>query len=379
MLAALASVVIAAQEPTISTSGPPPATAVKFQVETVVRNVRVPWEIVFTAPNRMLFTEREGRVRAVVDGDLRSEPLLVVEKVARTPGGENGLMGMCLHPDHERNRFVYLAYGYVDGRERDVRVVRYSDTGASLVEPVVILSGFPFGPNHAGCRIRFGPDGKLYITTGERFERDLAQSMTSLGGKILRVNDDGSAPEDNPFTGPEWKAQGARPEIWALGVRNPQGIDWQPGTGLLFETEHGPSVADGPPGGDELNIIRRGMNYGWPIVHHAQHRAGFESPLIEWTPAVAPASGMFYNGDLLPELKGSYLVGCLRGESIIRVVLDGERVERQETLLSGYGRIRALATGPDGAIYFSTSNRDGRGRPGALDDRICKIVPEEGP
>jgi glucose/arabinose dehydrogenase len=196
--------------------------------------------------------------------------------------------------------------------------------------------------------------------------------MDSLAGKTLRLNDDGTVPPDNPFV----SQQGARPEIWTYGHRNPQGIDFQPGTNLMFETEHGPSGFDGPGGGDEVNIVERGKNYGWPLIHHQQTREGLESPLLEYTPACAPASGMFYRGSLFAQFRGNFFFGCLRGERLIRVVLDGRKVVSQEDLLKGkYGRIREVAEGPEGAIYFSTSNKDGRGSPAKDDDRILKLVP----
>jgi glucose/arabinose dehydrogenase len=236
----------------------------------------------------------------------------------------------------------------------------------------VIIEDIPAAPNHAGMRCRFGPDGKLYITTGDSTERAIAQQMNSLGGKILRLNDDGSVPQDNPFVG----QKDARPEIWSLGHRNPQGIAWQPGSGLIFETEHGPSGFDGPGGGDEVNIVERGKNYGWPTIHHKQTQAGLESPLLEYTPACAPASGMFYNSSIFPQFKGNFFFGCLAGKRIIRVVLDRRKVVSQENILEGkYGRIREMAEGPDGYIYFSTSNRDGRGSPASDDDRIMRLVP----
>ena len=253
-----------------------------------------------------------------------------------------------------------------------VRVVRYRETGDALTERKVIIEGIPGAPNHAGCRLRFGPDGKLYVTTGDATDRELAQKMDSLAGKILRLNDDGSVPPDNPFV----SQQGARPEIWTYGHRNPQGIDFQPGTNLLFETEHGPSGFDGPGGGDEVNIVEKGKNYGWPLIHHKQTREGLESPLLEYTPACAPASGSFYRGSLFQQFHGNFFFGCLRGERIIRVVLDGRRVVSQEDLLKGkYGRIREVAEGPDGALYFSTSNKDGRGSAAKDDDRILRLVP----
>jgi glucose/arabinose dehydrogenase len=211
---------------------------------------------------------------------------------------------------------------------------------------------------HAGTRVRFGPDEKLYITTGDAGKRELAQELDSLSGKTLRFNDDGSVPQDNPFVG----RSNARPEIWSYGHRNSQGIAWQPGSDLMFQTEHGPTGFDGPGGGDEVNIVERDENYGWPIIHHRESKAGMHSPLLEYTPAVAPASALFYTGKMFPQYQGNFFFGCLRGERIIRVVLDGQKVIQQESLLQNkYGRIRDVEQGPDGAIYFSTSNQDGRG------------------
>jgi len=344
--------------------------AVKFRVETVAANLEVPWSIVFAPDGRMIFTERPGRVRVIEKGGLRAEPLAVIEDVeARS---ESGLMSLTLHPQFDSNRWLYLSYAYDQDGEQFVRVARYRETGAALADRKVIIEGIPAAPNHAGCRLRFGPDSKLYVTTGDATDRSLAQKMDSLAGKTLRLNDDGTVPQDNPFV----NQQGARPEIWTLGHRNAQGLDWQPGTGLMFQTEHGPSGFDGPGGGDEVNIVERGKNYGWPIIHHRETRAGLESPLLEYTPACAPASGMFYRGTLFPQLRGNFLFGCLRGETLIRVVLDGRRVVSQERLFEKqYGRIRDVAEGPDGSIYFSTSNRDGRGTPAKDDDRILRLMP----
>jgi glucose/arabinose dehydrogenase len=254
-----------------------------------------------------------------------------------------------------------------------VRVVRFREMGTALADRRVIIEGIPAAQYHAGTRLRFGPDGKLYVTTGDAAQRQLAQQLDSLAGKTLRLDDDGTVPPDNPFV----NQQGARPEIWSYGHRNAQGLDFQPGSGLMFQTEHGPSGFDGPGGGDEVNFVERGKNYGWPLAHHRETRAGTEPPLLEYTPALAPASGMFYNGPAFPQFRGNFFFGNLRGECLVRVVLDGRRVVSQERLLEKqYGRIRDLAEGPDGAIYFSTSNRDGRGNAAKDDDRILRLVPQ---
>src|SRR5260370_35449783 len=341
-------------------------TQSSLKFAAVVGGLQVPWSIVWAPDGRMIFTERAGRVRVFEHGKLRPEPLFTVPDVE--PSGESGLMSVVLHPQFASNHFLYLSYAYAGDGKR-VRVVRYREAPNGFVDRKGIIEDIPPAQFHAGCRLRFGPGGKLYITTAHATERDLAQRLDSLAGKILRINDDGTVPADNPFAG----QQNARPEIWSYGHRNPQGIDWQPVTNLLFETEHGPSGFDGPGGGDEVNIVEKGKNYGWPLIHHRQTRQGLESPLLEYTPACAPASGMFYRGTAFPQFSGNFFFGCLRGERIIRVVLDGRRVVSQENLLAGkYGRIREVAEGPDGYLYFSTSNRDGRGSPAKDDDRIIR-------
>jgi aldose sugar dehydrogenase len=344
-------------------------TQTSFKVETVIPNLEVVWSIVWAPDGRMFFTERPGRVRVFENGKLRPQPLFVVPDVE--PRGESGLMSLALHPQFASNHLLYLSYAY-NSNGQLVRVVRYRETPNGLVDRKVIIENIPAAQFHAGCRLRFGPDGKLYITTGDATDRQIAQQLNSLGGKILRLNDDGTVPADNPFVG----RSDARPEIWAYGSRNSQGIDFQPGTNLLWETEHGPSTFDGPPGGDEVNIIERGKNYGWPVIHHRDTHEGMEPPILEYTPACAPASGAFYRGSQFPQFKGNFFFGCLVGRRIIRVVTNGRQVLSQENLLEGkYGRIRDIAEGPDGFIYFSTSNRDGRGSPANDDDRILRLVP----
>ena len=343
----------------------------RFRVETVATGLEVPWAFAWLPNKDMLVTERPGRVRIIENGKLRAEPVYVVPDVE--PSSESGLMDITLHPDIAKNGFLYLAYSYnKDGKL--VKVVRYKYAGGKFTEPKTIVDGIPGAPNHAGIRCRFGPDGKLYVTTGDSTDWDLAQKLDSLAGKTLRLNDDGSIPPDNPFV----KTGGARPEIWSYGHRNAQGLAWQPGSGLMFQTEHGPSFFEGKgSGGDEVNIVERGKNYGWAEIHHTESRAGMESPLLEYSPACAPGSAMFYDGAVFPAFKGNFFFGCLRGARITRVTLDGRKVVSQENLLEGVlGRIRDMEQGPDGFIYFSTSNRDGRGSPAKDDDRIMRIVPD---
>ena len=342
----------------------------KFRVETVATGLEVPWAFVWLPSGDILVTERPGRVRIIEKGVLRAEPVFTVPDVE--PSSESGLMDVSVHPEFAKNNLVYLAYSYRKDGKQD-KVVRYKFTGGKLVEDRVIIENIPSAANHAGMRARFGPDKKLYITTGDATDWNLAQKLDSLAGKTLRLNDDGTVPQDNPFV----KTQGARGEIWSYGHRNAQGLAWQPASGLMFQTEHGPSGFEGRGGGaDEVNIVERAKNYGWPTIWGTRTQAGLEAPLLEYTPSCAPASGAFYNGDKFAAFKGNFFLGCLRGTRIVRVVLDGRKVVSQGNLLEKtYGRIREIEEGPDGYIYFSTSNRDGRGSPAKEDDRILRIVP----
>lgn len=344
----------------------------KFRVETVASGLEVPWGFAWLPTGEMLFTERPGRVRIIEKGKLRAEPVFVVPDVE--PSSESGLMDISVHPNFGANGYVYLAYAYnADGKR--VKVMRYKYADGKFTEPAAIIENVPGAPNHAGTRCRFGPDGKLYVTTGDSTDWNLAQDNSSLAGKTLRLNDDGSVPKDNPFVG----KKGYRPEIWTTGHRNAQGLAWQPGSGLMFQTEHGPSGFEGRGGGaDEVNIVERGKNYGWPAIYGKKTAPGMVAPLLEYTPACAPASAMFYSGDVFRDLKGSLFIGCLRGTRMIRVILNGRTVLSQENLLvDKVGRIREIGQSPDGLIYFSTSNRDGRGTPADNDDRIMRIVPAE--
>lgn len=336
-------------------------------VETFVSGLQVPWSMAFTSPDRLLVTERSGRVRVIEKGVLQEKPLAVLDDVEA--GGESGLMGLALAPDYERSRMLYLAYAYDTSDGPRVRIARWRDDGSRLSERTVILEGIPAARNHAGCRLRFGPDGKLYVTTGDATDREIAQDLKSLGGKTLRLNPDGTVPADNPFPGSL---------IYSYGHRNAQGLDWNPRTGLQYQTEHGPSGFDGPGGGDEVNLVVAGGNYGWPLVHHRETRQGLVGPLSEYTPALAPAGASFARGDLLTSFRGDFFFATLRGERLMRLRFDPKDpkrvVETEELLREVYGRLRDVISGPDGALYLATSNRDGRGSPRPGDDRILRVV-----
>jgi glucose/arabinose dehydrogenase len=336
-------------------------------VSTFVDGLEVPWSLAFTSPARMLVTERPGRVRVIENGRLLPQPLAVIADVESR--GETGLMGLALAPDYPKSRLLYVSYAYNGNGGILVRVVRFRDDGTGLSQRTIIVEGLPAAQFHAGCRLRFGPDGKLYVTTGDATTREIAQKMDSLGGKTLRLNPDGTIPPDNPFPGSP---------IFSLGHRNSQGLDWQPGTNLQFQTEHGPSGFDGPGGGDEVNIVEAGKNYGWPVTHHKLSRAGMVSPLLEFTPAIAPSGASFVTGGRLPGLRGDFLFACLVGERLVRVRLDPKDPRRvlsvEDFFERQYGRLREVQNGPDGAIYFSTSNRDGRGSVRRGDDRILRLT-----
>lgn len=349
--------------PALATGTAEPPTA-GFRVETVATGLEAPWEIAFLPDGRIFVTERPGRVRVMQDGELTPDPVATIDEVAAR--GEGGLLGMALHPDFQRNHWLYLYFtsGSEGGLEN--RVVRYTEASNQLTEPVTIIDGIPAAGIHDGGRIAFGPDGKLYITTGDAAQSDLAQDRSSLAGKILRLNPDGSIPSDNPFPGSP---------VLSYGHRNPEGLAWQPGTNQLFATEHGPG------GHDEVNIIHPGANYGWPEMQgNAGHPDGF-TPLIEsgddtW----APTGATFVQGDAFPQWQGNLLFASLRGRTLWRLDLRAvNATPALEPVLTGYGRLRAVVQGPDGMLYVLTSNRDGRGSPTDQDDRVLRLVPASTP
>jgi glucose/arabinose dehydrogenase len=347
---------------------PPPSVEVitaadgtRFTVEVVAQNLEIPWAMAFAPDNRMFFTERPGRVRILQGGQLVAAPALTLTDVAAV--GEGGLLGIAVHPDFSANRFVFLAYtARLTGGGRELRVVRYREVGGTLGEPVVILDRVAAADIHDGARVKFGPDRKLYVTMGDVANPSTAQDLGTLTGKILRLNDDGTVPGDNPFPGSP---------IYSYGHRNPQGIDWHAVTGEPWGSEHGQT------GNDEINRLQPGRNYGWPLIEADQTRAGMETPISFFSPSIAPSGMAFYTGTTMTGFRLDLFVGALAGQHLLRVRFDPNnpnRVAATERLLAGrFGRIRDVINAPDGSLYLCTSNRDGRNTPVAADDRIIKL------
>jgi aldose sugar dehydrogenase len=295
------------------------------------------------------------------DGRLRPAPLATLPVVEDS---ESGLMGLALDPAFPAEPYLYAMYTAAGAQSTVNRIVRLRLEGDAVREDRVLLDNLPAGRIHDGGRVKFGPDGRLYATLGDASNAGAAQSPDTLAGKIFRLERDGTIPADNPFPGSP---------VYSLGHRNPQGLAWQPGTGRLYATEHGAS------GNDEVNLIERGANYGWPEAQGAAHPAPYRAPLAVYTPSVAPAGATFYDADAIPQWRGSFFFATLRGAHLHRLVFDPadpRRVVVDERLYAGeYGRLRDVAQGPDGALYVTTSNRDGRGSPAAEDDRILRIGP----
>jgi quinoprotein glucose dehydrogenase len=334
------------------------------KVEVWIKNLEIPWSLVFLDSKRAIVSERIGRIRLIKEGKLFERPYKIIKDVYHI--GEGGLMGLEVHPEHPAKPFIYAMYTYRDKEGIFNRVVRFVDKGDSCVFDKIIIDRIPGAKFHNGGRIKFGPDGMLYITTGENFNAEIAQSLKSPGGKILRVTPDGEIPPDNPFRGSP---------VWSYGHRNPQGLAFLPGKNLLFSSEHGPSGEFGVFGHDEINIIYKGKNYGWPFVIGAGRKDEYVDPLIVWKQATPPCGMTFY--------KGSLFVATLRSEALIKIdidIKDGnleiisiERWFAKSDYEGKYGRIRDVVSGPDGNIYFLTSNRDGRGIPLPGDDKIYRI------
>jgi glucose/arabinose dehydrogenase len=343
---------------------PEPQHISGYKIETVAENLTIPWSIDWLPDGTALFTERNGNLRAIQNGELLQEPLLTLGVGA----GEGGLLGVAVDPDFEKNNYIYLYYTYTEFVTTSNKVVRYQVDDKTVTEDKVLIDGIPGASYHDGGRIQFGPDGKLYITTGEAGNPDLAQDLNSLGGKILRINSDGTIPEDNP-----WKDS----PIYTIGHRNPQGIDWDE-SGNLVATEHGPSGWRGVAH-DEINLIIPGANYGWPDVIGDETADGLQNPILHtgddtW----APSGAEFYNGDKILEWSGKYFVATLRGSHLHMIDFDLENnkvISHEKLFQDEFGRLRDVQTGPDGYLYILTSNQDGRGTPSSNDDRIFRIVP----
>jgi glucose/arabinose dehydrogenase len=339
--------------------------SIDYTYTAVASNLYVSWSIVFPTENSMYIAQRSGEILYYKNSQPQSN-FYKFSEISAT--NEEGLMGMVLDPDYPNSPYIYTSLAYEENNQMFVKVVRLTDVNNQAKEVKILLDKIPAAKFHAGSRLRFGPDQKLYITTGDATDKNIAQDLNSLGGKILRINKDGSIPDDNPFP---------KSAIYSYGHRNPQGIDFDPISGVLFSTEHGPSLFDGAAGGDEFNRILPGKDYGWPKVSHTDSTPEAIDPLLVFTPAVAPASGVFYTGDRYTTLKNAFLFGGLRGEGIFVMYLDETRqkVTSYEKLNINEGRIREIAVSPDDYIYFSTSNRDGRGNPNDKSDQIFKLMP----
>ena len=334
------------------------------RVETVADNLTIPWSIDWTPDGKIFFTERTGNLRIIENGVLAKEPMLSLV----VGGVEGGLLGIAVDPDYSENNYIYLYYTYNEFLSSSNKVVRYVVDDEKIREDKILIDKIPAGPFHDGGRIQFGPDKKLYITTGEAGNPGLSQDPDSLGGKILRINSDGTIPEDNPFE---------NSAIYSIGHRNPQGIDWDE-SGNLVATEHGPSGWRGVAH-DEINVIIPGTNYGWPDVIGDESAKGLQNPILHsgddtW----APSGAEFYSGDKIPDWTGKYFVATLRGSHLHMIDFDlqnNEVISHEKLFQDEFGRLRDVATGPDGFLYILTSNQDGRGTPAIGDDKILRIHP----
>jgi len=328
----------------------------KAYLKVVAKNLKIPWEVVFLPNKDLLLTERPGVLRRVGKVNL-SLRLKEVEAV-----GEGGLLGMALHPQFKKNHWLYLYFTTKTNKSLVNRVVRYRFVNNRLQQPKIVVDQIPAGAVHNGGRIAFGPDGYLYITTGDAGQPQKAQDIHSLAGKILRVAGDGSVPATNPFGN----------LVYSYGHRNPQGITWDK-KGRFWATEHGRSGA--LSGLDEVNLIKKGRNYGWPVIQGNQRRKGMQTPTVQSGPKEtwAPAGLAYWQGAL-------YFAG-LRGESLyqakIKETSSGKvKLTLKAFLRSKFGRLRAVVVGPDNFLYISTSNTDGRGSPRYQDDKVIKISPK---
>jgi glucose/arabinose dehydrogenase len=339
-----------------------------FRVETVVEGVETPWSVAFLPDGRMLVTEKAGRLRIVERGRLLA-PVAGVPPVSSE--GQGGLMGVAVHPDWAGNGWIYLSLS--DPGKDDsamTKVIRGRLREGRLVDQETIFEApgalYRRGKVHFGSRFVFDGKGHLFFTIGERGHQDDAQDLSRPNGKVHRVLEDGGVPPDNPFVG----RAGALATIWSYGHRNPQGLTQHMATGALYAAEHGPR------GGDELNLVLPGRNYGWPVITYGMNydgspiteltaKEGMEQPLVHWTPSIAVGAIDFYAGDRFPRWRDHLLVASLAAQELRRVVVEGERVTKQEVLLARIGRVRDVVVGPDGLVYLAFNQPD----------RIARLVP----
>jgi aldose sugar dehydrogenase len=345
-----------------------PSVPIRFEPRVIAQNLETVWALAFAPDGRLFLTERGGRIRLIEKDTLAPRPWATIP-VLESPlnGTESGLMGLAVDPRFAENRRVYVCYSH-PGPPPVNRIAVLTEEGGRGTRLTTLVDGIAAGAYHNGCRLKFGPDAKLYATIGDGYEpRALAQATEALAGKVLRLNPDGTVPNDNPF---------AKSYVWSYGHRNSQGLAFQPGTGRLFATEHG----TGPGGNNELNVIEKGRNYGWPTVVGDVADPRFVRPIM--VREEGPAGATFVTGARYPELRDNLLIATLSRERLLRVELTtGPQVQvsRVDVLIEGtYGSLRDVIMGPDGFIYIGTSNRDGHGgrskpRPG--DDKVIRLLP----
>ncbi len=363
VLAAVALLSFADPATAVQTDAPPPTKPSKIKVETVAEGLEHPWGLQFLPDGRLLVTERPGRLRIVSKDGKLSKPIANLPKVAAIRQG--GLLDILLAPDFEESGVIYFSYGEPRGSGKNATSVARAklvleNDGGKLEDVKVIFRQQPAFDSglHFGSRLVWAPDGTLFITTGERnYQRDEAQNPANDLGKVIRINPDGSIPDDNP------KLEGWAPEVWSMGHRNIQGAAIRPETGQLYTNEHGAQ------GGDELNVTQKGKNYGWPIITYGveysgekvgeglTEKEGLEQPVYYWVPSIATSGLAFYEGDLFPDWKGNAFVGGLAGTRVDRLVFDGDDVIAAETLFEDAAdRIRDVRSGPDGALWLLTDD-----------------------
>ena len=335
----------------------------EFRLTTVVRGLVHPWSLAFLPNDDMLVTERVGRLRIVRNGELSPAPVKGVPEVAL--GGQGGLLDVALHPKFMENRLIYLSYvgAGEGGSGTEVARARLVDDALVDLETILVVIPKSIGGRHFGSRLLFGRDGFLYVTAGERASKNRAQDLGDLAGSVMRITDDGGVPPDNPFVG----RPGIRPEIYAYGTRNSQALAVHPETGQIWEAEHGPK------GGDEVNLLVAGTNYGWPVITYGRSysgaqigegtaKAGMAQPARHWgVPSISPSGMAFYTGGDFPSWRDNMFLGALSGRALIRLVLDGTEIVHEERLLEDFGeRIRDVRQGPDGHLYLLTDSPKGK-------------------